>query len=173
MTFRTSSFLLAVLLLISGCGYNQKASIPQDIKSIYVRTVINKIPVEEIFAYHPGLEMGITKAIVRRFNRDGNLQVAASEDKADAVLEIELMRFQQEGLRFSNLERVEEFRLFIVLAMQLVNTRTKEVIFEEPNFSGDAEYFVTDVRSLGREEAVNRAIDRLAKNVVDRVVEDW
>lgn len=173
MALRIQTFLLAVLLLVSGCGYTRKAAIPQDIKSIYVRTVVNKIPVEEIYAYHPGMEMGITKAIVRRFNKDGNLQVVASEDKADAVLQIDLMRFQQEGLRFSNLERVEEFRLFIVLAMQLINTRTKEVIFEEPNFSGDAEYFVTDVRSLGREEAVNRAIDRLAKNVVDRIVEDW
>src|SRR5262245_26760869 len=141
MALRIQTLLLAIFLLISGCGYTRKASIPQDIKSIYVRTVLNKIPVEEIYAYHPGLEMGITKAIVRRFNKDGNLRIAASEDKADAVLKIDLLRFQQEGLRFSNLEQVEEFRLFIVLAIQLVNTRTKEVIFDEPNFSGDAEYF--------------------------------
>lgn len=164
---------MACLFFLSGCGYTQQTTLPHDIKSIYVRTVLNKIPVDEIVAYHPGLEMGITKAVVRRFNKDGNLKVAASEAQADAVLEIDLLRFQQEGLRFSTLEQVQEFRLFIVVAMRLVHIQTKEMIFEEPNFSGDAEYFVSDIRSLGREEAVNRALDRLAKNIVDRVVEDW
>ena len=40
-------------------------------------------------------------------------------------------------------------------------------------FSGDAEYFVSDVRSVGREDASLRAVDRLARNIVDRIVEDW
>ncbi len=166
-----SLFLLTILSL-SGCGYTQKTVLPQDIKTIYVRTVINKVPLEEVFAYHPGLEMAITKAVIRRFNKDGNLRVVP-EDEADAVLEADLIRFEQEGLRFTSLEQVEEFRLFIVLSLRLKNARTKEIIWEEPNFSGDAEYFVSDVRSIGREEAVNRVLERLARNVVDRVVEDW
>lgn len=173
MPFKMSAFCLAALLLISGCGYTRKTTLPQDIKTIYVRTVLNKIPIEEIYSYHPGLEMGITKALIRRFNKDGNLKVVASEDRADAILETDLVRFQQEGLRFNNLERVEEFRLYLVVSLRLINAKTREVIWEEPNFSGDSEYFVTDVRSVGREEGVERAMDRLARNVVDRIVEDW
>ena len=173
MPFKISAYCLVTLLFISGCGYTRKTTLPQDVKTIYVRTVLNKIPIEEIYSYHPGLEMGITKALIRRLNKDGNLKVAASEDQADAILETDLVRFQQEGLRFNNLERVEEFRLYLVVALRLLNSKTREVIWEEPNFSGDSEYFVTDVRSVGREEGVQRAMDRLARNVVDRIVEDW
>lgn len=166
------SLFILTSLCFSGCGYTRKNVLPQDIKTIYVRTVINKVPLEEVFAYHPGLEMQITKAVIRRFNKDGNLRIVP-EAEADAVLEAELLRFEQEGLRFSSLEQVEEFRLFIVLSLRLKNAKNNELIWEEPSFSGDAEYFVTDVRSIGREEAVHRVIERLARNVVDRVVEDW
>jgi hypothetical protein len=174
MFSKVTSFFLAFFILASaGRGYTQKTTLPQQIKSIYVKTVINKIPVQEIYTYQPGLEMAITKAVIRRLNKDGNLKVVASPEQADAVLEMDLVRYQQEGLRFNSLERVEEYRLFIVLALRLVNTRTKDLIFEEPNFSGDSEYFVNEVRSVGREEGSVRAVDRLARNVVDRIVEDW
>lgn len=167
-------FVLALFTVsVSGCGYTQKMSLPKDIKTIYVKTVINKIPPAEIYVYQPGLEMAITNAIVRRLNIDGNLKVVSSPEKADAVLDSKMVRFQQEGLRFTSLEQVQEFRMFIVMELKLSDPKTKEVIWEEPNFSGDAEYFVSDVRSIGREEASHRAVDRLAKNIVDRIVEDW
>ena len=132
----------------------------------------NKIRVDEIYAYHPGLEMMISNAIVQRLNRDGNLKVVPRE-KADAILESELIAFDQEGLRFNTLERVTEYRLFAVMALKLRNMKTGQIIWEEPNFSGDAEYFVSDVRSIAREEAAQRVANRLARNVVDRIVEDW
>lgn len=168
-------FIVAGALMISsfaGCGYTQKAALPQNIKTIYVETVKNKIPIENVYAYVPGLEMMSTNAIIRRFQRDGNLRVVTRED-ADAVLQCDLISFDQEGVRFSNLERVEEYRLFVVIAMRLVDAKTGRVIWEEPRFSGDSEYFVSSVKSVAREEAALRAVDRLARNVVDRVAEDW
>ena len=165
----TSPFLL---LLVSGCGYTQKMALPQDIKTIYVDTVQNKIPIESVYAYVPGLEMMTTNAILRRLERDGNLRVVTRE-KADAILHCDLISFDQEGVRFSNLERVQEYRLFVTIAMRLMDAKTGRVIWEEPNFSGDSEYFVSDVKSPPREEAAQRAVDRLARNVVDRIVEDW
>lgn len=155
-----------------GCGYTRHAALPQGIKTIYVDTVLNKIPIEKVYAYVPGLEMDITNAVIRRLHRDGNLKVV-DRDKADAILKCDLIGFEQEGVRFTNLERVQEYRLFVVLSVKLINAKTNEMIWEEPNFSGDAEYFVSDIRNLAREEAARKAIDRLAKNLVDRIVEDW
>ena len=174
MKKRRSVFLLfpALLFFIAGCGYTQKTTLPQDIKTIYVETVKNKIPLEKVYAYVPGLEMMTTNAIIRRLQRDGNLRVV-SRDKADAVLQCDLISFDHEGVRFSTLERAAEYRLFVVVAMRLVDAKTRRVIWEEPSFSGDSEYFVSDVRSVAREEAAQRAVDRLARNVVDRIVEDW
>lgn len=159
-------------VLSSGCGYTQKSVLPQNIKTIYVETVKNKIPIENVYAYVPGLEMMSTNAIIRRFQRDGNLRVV-TRDKADAILQSDLISFDQEGVRFSSLEQVSEYRLFVVVAMRLVDAKTGRVIWEEPRFSGDSEYFVSSVKSVAREEAAQRAVNRLARNVVDRVVEDW
>ncbi|HXV27505.1 MAG TPA: LptE family protein [bacterium] len=153
-------------------GYTQKPSMPEGIQTIYIDTIQNAIRVDEIYAYEPGLEIEITNAIIRRLHRDGNLRVVPRE-KADAILEAKLIHFEQEGVRFSKIESVEEFRLYIILSMRLVNGKTNEVMWEEPHFSGNTEYFISQIRSIAREEATRVAIERLARNVVDRIVEDW
>ena len=169
-----SSFVLTFLLLTlsPGCGYNHQAALPEGVKTVYVNTVLNKIPVDKIYAYHPGLEMLITNALVKRFRQDGNLQVVERKD-ADVILETDLILFEQEGLRFTSLESVEEYRLLLTVNFRLKEAKSAKIIMEEQNFSGDAEYFVSEVRSIGREEAANRASEKLARNMVDRIVEDW
>ncbi len=169
--FRTL-VLFSTLFFIAGCGYTRKTVLPENIHTIHVDTAINKIPVDQVYAYQPGLEINITNAIIRRLHRDGNLLVV-SREKADAVLETKFIGFQQEGVRFTSLESVEEYRLFIVLDLVLKNPKTNAEIWHEPNFTGDAEYIVSPVRSLARQEAAQRAVERLARNVVDRIVEDW
>jgi len=164
--------LLTLTSIISGCGYTQQTVLPRNIKTIHIDTIKNKIPVGEVYAYHPGLEVDIRNAIVRRLQKDGNLKVVDRE-AADAILEADLIRFHQEGLRFTSLESVEEYRLYIILSMRLIDGKKGDEIFSEPEFSGDSEYFVSDVRSIAREEAARQAIDQLAVNVVDRIVEDW
>ena len=171
---KNTSFFLGVLLLtfVSGCGYNHQAALPEGVKTIYVNTVLNKIPIDKIYAYHPGLEMLISNALVKRFRQDGNLQVVERKN-ADVILETDLTLFDQEGLRFTSLESVEEYRLVMTVDFRLKDAKSGKIIMEEKNFSGDSEYFVSEVRSIGREEAANRASERLARNMVDRVVEDW
>ena len=172
LRLRVAGYGLLSIFLSHGCGYTQKTVLPDNIQSIYVDTVKNKIPVDHVYTYQPGLEMDITNAVIRRLHRDGNLKVVKKEE-ADVILETDLVGFEQEGLRFTTLESVAEYKLFIVIALRLKDRKTGQIIWEEPNFTGDTEYFVSQVRSLAREEASRRAVDRLARNVVDRIVEDW
>lgn len=173
---RRISVVAACLLMLSisasGCGYTRQTVLPNDIQTVFVAPVQNKTKVREFYAYVPGLELDINQAIIRRLQRDGNLLVAA-EDEADAVLNVNLLRFEQEGLRFTSLESVEEYRIFIVVELELKDKRTDQIIFREENFTGDSEYYVSDVRSINREEAARTAVERLARNIVDRIVEDW
>ncbi len=160
------------LSLFAACGYTQKTVLPRGMQTIHVNTFQNKIPAANIYPYEPGMEIKITNAVIRRLHQDGNLKVLP-KDRADVVLEGDLTAFDQEGLRFTSLERIEEYRLFVVTALRLRDRKTGELLWEEPNFSGDASYFVTGPRALSRGAATDRAIDRLARNVVDRIVEDW
>jgi len=160
------------LFLQGGCGYTTKVTLPRDIKTIHIDTFQNKMTPGNIYAYEPGLEIKITNAVIRRLHQDGNLKVVPRE-KADAILEGNLIAFDQDGLRFSGLERIEEYRIYLVVALQLRDRTTGDLLWEERNFSGDASYFVLGPRAVSRVEAVDRAIERLGRNIVDRIVEDW
>lgn len=163
---------LVLVLGLAGCGYTNKTVLPRNIKKIYVETVKNKLKPDEIYAYQQGLEMDITNAVIRHLQRDGNLKVVTKE-KADAILKTDLLSFEQEGLRFDQLESVQEYRLFAVVALTLVDAKTEDVLWEEPNFTGDNEYYVSDITSINEQRAAVEVVDRLAKNIVDRIVEDW
>jgi len=168
-----AGFLLLVLMVsLSGCGYTRHTVLPRNIKTIFVETVKNKVPVEEVYAYQQGIEMDITNAVIRQLQKDGNLKVV-EQKKADAILKMDLLAYEQEGLRFTQLESVSEYRLYIVMKLQLIDAKTGDMIWEEPNFTGDTEYFVTDVTSIGEQRASLSATESLAHNIVDRIVEDW
>ncbi len=163
---------LVVAMILSGCGYTRKTVLPRNIKTIYIETVKNKLSVDDIYMYQPGLEMNITNAVIRRLQQDGTVKVAKKEN-ADAILKTDLLALEQEGLRYNQLEEVKEYRLFIVVKLRLVDAKTGDLIWAEPNFTGDNEYYVTNVTSIGEQKAAVDAVERLAYNIVDRIVEDW
>lgn len=163
---------LAFVIAMSGCGYTRKTVLARNIKTIYVETVKNKLDAEMLYAYQPGLEMDITNAVIKRLQQDGTLKVV-KEKNADAILKTDLVSLEQEGLRFTALEGVSQYRLFIVVRLKLVDAKTGDVIWEEPNFSGDTEYYVTTVTEIGSQKASVDAVHRLAYNIADRITEDW
>ncbi len=163
---------LVVAMALSGCGYTRHTVLPRNMKTIYIETVKNKLDPETLYGYQPGLEMDITNAVIRRLQQDGTLKIV-EQDKADVILNTNLIAMDQEGLRFTSLEGVEQYRLFIVVTLKLVDAKTGDIIWEEPNFSGSTEYYVTTVTSIGEQKAAVDAVQRLAYNIADRIVEDW
>ena len=68
---------------------------------------------------------------------------------------------------------MRQYRVFIVVKLRLVDAKTGNLIWEEPNFTGDNEFYVTNVTSIGQQKAALDAVDSLAHNIVARIVEDW
>jgi len=163
---------IVLAMAVSGCGYTRKTVLPRNMKTIYVETVKNKLDPEKIYGYQPGIEMDITNAVIQRLQVDGTLKVV-EQKKADAILKTDLMSLDQEGLRFNSLEGVSQYRLYIVVKLKLVDAKTGDLIWEEPNFSGGTEYYVTTVTSIGEQKAAVDAVRNLAYNIADRIVEDW
>jgi hypothetical protein len=163
---------LVAVLAFSGCGYTRHTVLPRNMKTIYVETVKNKLDPESIYAYQPGLEMDITNAVIQRLQTDGTLKVV-EQKKADTILKTDLLSLEQEGLRFTSLEGVSQYRLFMMVRLKLVDAKTGDLIWEEPNFSGSTEYYVTTATSIGEQKASVDAVRNLAYNIADRIVEDW
>ncbi len=164
--------LLLFVSLISGCGYTQKANLPNGITSIAIPAVVNAINIKTSYTYESGLETSITNAVRDRVIFDGNLRLKDVK-QADSVLDISLFRFEQEAVGYDDLERVDRFRLFVVVELTLRDLRTQEVIWTEPNFSGSFIYSLSGPNSISESQAARNAIEKLARNIVDRIVEDW
>ena len=164
--------IILVFFCLSGCGYTQQVTLPNNIKTIAIPTFQNKIPPNERYAYRPGLEIELTNAIRDRFIFDGNFKVV-DESEADAILKGAIVSYEQEGLRFDQLESVEEYRLFLVVNFELVDRKTKQVIIKEPNFSGQTEFFTSHSPAAVRRTAANSVVVDLARSLVDRIVEEW
>jgi len=170
-------FMVCSLWFIEGCGYTTRSLITQSYKTIYVRPFVNKIDItsetsvaRRYKTYYPLLENDITLKVIDQFILDGNLRIARGED-ADLILEGELNDYRRDALRYTGVddEEVEEYRISLVVNLKLYDTRGKTQLWEVGSFVGDTTYFTQESES----SAISRAIEDLARRVVDRVVDVW
>jgi len=172
--------LLVSGLFFGGCaGYTQKSLLSERIKNVYVAPVKNAIDLSgEITdknpfrVYRPGVEVDITNAIMNRFIFDGNLKVTLPE-RADATVEAKLVDYRRDALRYSDADDVEEYRLSITLDVAVYETRTHKVLWHETGVTGDTSFFLSGPRSISEDAAAQRAVEDLAKRVVDKTIEIW
>lgn len=170
----------AVLILASsGCGYTTKSLLPSEYKTIYVDNFKNALKItaeqsnERMYrGYRPGMEITLTKAVIDKYLIDGNLRIASPE-KADLVLTGELIDFNRGGIRYDANDNVEEYRVKIVVGMELTEAKTGKTVWKEPGFAGETTYRTSGTLVTGDSAAIDAAIADLARRIVERTIEAW
>jgi len=169
---------VCLVLLIAGCGYSTRSLISARYKTIHVMPFKNKVDygTETVRnLYIPLLEVDVTNEVIDRFLFDGNLRIA-KKDKADVILQGELVNFERQALRYveDDTDTVREYRINIIVNLKLYEPGIEELpIWEEANFVGDATYFVSGTLAKTESEAIDDALKDTARRVVERVIEDW
>ena len=173
----TVVFLAATFL--TGCGYSQKSLLPDNIKNIYVMPVKNTIDLSEevtdkkpFRVYRPGIEVDITNAIINRYIFDGNLKVSVPE-KADAIVEAKLVDYRRDALRYSDGDDIQEYRLSITLDISVYESRTHKMIWHETGLTGDTSFFLSGTHTVSEDAASQKAVEDVARRVVDKTIEIW
>lgn len=174
--------LLPVLLLaviLAGCGYTTRSLLPSDIKTIRVDNFKNAVNVAAeqsnirmYRGYRPGMEVDITTTVINKFLLDGTLKIA-NESSADLILKGELVDFRREPLRYDANDNVEEYRIKLIVNLEMTNRKTGAVMWTENGFAGETTYFAVGSQAKSETAAVTAAIDDLARRVVERTVEVW
>ena len=174
--------VLAGLLLVmpcGGCGYTTHLALPGNLRTVYVKPFVNKINITNEVTdqsrykiYRPLLESDVSNALIAAFQSDGNLRVATPQ-RADANLTGELVDFRRDPLRFDTGNNVEEYRLSVVVNVELRNAHTNTVIWREDSFTGDATFFITGAMAEVEPPALDRAVKDVARRIVERTVEGW
>ena len=178
-TFIFQLVIVGALLAGSGCGYTAKSLLPESIRTVSVSPVKNAIDLSSEIGdknrfrvYRPGVEVDITNAIINRFIFDGNLKVT-SLDKADAVVEAKLRDYRRDPLRYSDGDDVQEVRLSIVLDAVVYQARSHKVLWHEEGLTGDTTFFLSGPRAQSEDEAVVKAVEDVARRVVEKTIELW
>jgi len=169
------SLCLVFCVLFSGCGYTTKSILPKNIRTIYIAPFKNNINFTTGTGrniYLPLLEIDVRNAIIDRFLFDGNLKIARPE-VANLILKGELNNYDRSGLRYTDDDDVEEYRVHITVSFVMWDTKRDEISWTESNFAGEATYFVTGPQVSTEESAVDKAIVDLARRIVERTIENW
>jgi len=172
-------FLAFIFAISSGCGYTTGSLLPSNLKTVYVDNFKNAINVgrettesSKYALYRPGIDNDVTNAIVNRFTFDGNLKITTRE-KAGLILSGTLADYRKEALRYDNADNVEEYRVKITVDMELIRASDSKVLWREKNFTGESTYNTTGSFATTEEVARDKALEDLARRVVERTVEGW
>ena len=171
--------LFSATLLISGCGYTTRSLLPSELKTIYVDNFVNKINMTAessdarmYQSYRPGMEIDVTKAIRDKYLFDGNLKIADTKS-ADLILKGELVDFRNEALRYNRNDNIEEYRVRIVVNLELINAKDGSTRWKEAGFAGESLYNTTGSLAKSEADAIKDARADLARRVVERTIEEW
>ena len=187
----TVTKFLVSCLLVTGCGYTTRPGLASHLKTVYIKPFTNKIDLTQLTTdyerfpiYRPGMEVTVTNSVIDRFQFTGLLRPTRSE-KADSRLEGELVEFRRDALRFNASQQVEEWRLSVVVNLRFYDLHgspaegqaTSEggglLLWEDSRFTGDTTYFELGPNAESESKALDRAIEDLARRVVERCVENW
>lgn len=166
-------------LAACGCGYTTKSLLPSNYKTIYVDNFKNAIKItaeqsnERMYrGYRPGMEIKITKAVIDRYLTDGNLRIDSPE-RADLILTAKLIDFNRGGVIYDTNDNVQEYRISLVVSMELTERQTGKTVWTESGFAGETTYRTSGSLETTETAAIDAAITDLAKRIVERTVEAW
>ena len=118
------------------------------------------------------MENDITRAVTNKFLTDGTLRIA-NESTADLILKSSLVDFKRDALRYDTNDNIEEYRVKLLVNMELTNNKTGVVMWKEKGFAGETTSRTSGPLAKSDDAAVNDAVDDLARRIVERTVEAW
>lgn len=171
---------------LEGCGYSVGSTLDPKYQTIYVSAFENK-------SREYDLQAPLANALSRKFINDGRLRVVP-RDEADLLLEGVLLDYSLKGLTFDDDDDVTQFLTLITAGTRLTDTRTSEILWEDPLMTGEtsfytravgassdrlrgnAQTFLPSVRSFQTKEenqAAAEALEQLASDIFFRTVDPW
>jgi hypothetical protein len=158
--------LLLGALVAAGCGYSLRGNLPAHIKTVAVPVFRNRTS-------EPGVENFLTGAVVEAFSTNGRLRVVRP-DRADSILEGEVVGYQVQSIAYDPQANVQQNRLVVTLNLRFRDVRRDEVLFEQNNLQERSDFRTLGVvaQTISREEtALRAAAAEIARAIVALAVD--
>lgn len=166
MSQAARSWLLLATLLLGGCGYSLRGTLPQHIKTVAVPVFVNR-------TQEPAVENVMTRAVIDAFVTSGRLRVVRPEE-ADAILEGEIVGYRIEALAFDPRANIREYRLWVTLNLQFRDVRNHVMLWRQEGLEEKADFRVPGqvAQTISREEsALRQAAVDIGRAIVNLAVD--
>jgi len=133
------------------------------------------VPLFENTTVEYNLEHDITDAVIARFVQDNHLKVVGERD-ANAVLRGKITLYKNSVFGFSAVNRAQEYRVTIGVAVVLKDMNKNREIFNEPDLIKFSNYYVANVPGDSAHTELDgrrAAIAKIADEILSRSVESW
>ena len=156
-----------ILLEMNGCSYSfSGASVPSHLKTISIPIFSDKSGSGEF-----DLNQKLTKQLIQKFIDDNTLLVS-DRLNSNALLEGTITALSDAPTVVSGGEKITTRRITISVRVVYKDLVKKQQIFER-NFSNYGDYTVGgDITSV-RRQAIDKAIERIAEDILLGVVSNW
>lgn len=158
--------LVLAAILLAGCGYSTRGSLPDHIKTVAVPIFKNR-------TLEPGVESAITSGVVNAFSSGGRVKVVPL-DEADAILQGEVVGYSLDGLSFDTNANVRAYRLRLVLNVEFRDVRRSAMLWRQEGLSETSDFQVagqvSDTIARGQ-GAVQQAAAEIGRKVVNLAVD--
>ena len=158
-----------VAILVGGCGYSMRPTLPSGIKTLQVPVLENKTS-------EPGIEDFLTQALIQAIVNSGAAKIAKSADTADGRLEGKIVGYALTSLSFDRTANVTAYRLTVALALTLRDLRKNEVLWKQDRIEDRADFQVAGqvTTNLVREtDALQRAAVDVSRAIVSFAFEGF
>jgi outer membrane lipopolysaccharide assembly protein LptE/RlpB len=148
---RLGAALLALSTLLGACGYTVHGTLPSHINTIAV-------PIFQNRTAEPAIEGFITRAVVEAFSTNGRLKVVG-RDRADAILNGEIVGYNVVSIAFDRDANVRQYRLVVTVNLHMHDVRHNTVLFRQNGVREQADFRVQGAvsQTISREETALRA----------------
>ena len=160
-------------LLSLACGYHLAGKgerLPPDIKTIAVPIFVNETPRFRI-------EQKLAAAVTREFIERTRFRITPDPSQADAVLKGTVKDARSGVVTFDlRTGRASTLQIQVIANVELLDLRTKKVLFSNPNYVFREEYQVSPSTSELFEEdqpALDRLSRDLARTLVTEILENF
>ena len=130
------------------------------------------IPVAESLTAEFRIADRLSERAEEMYIQDGRLRVV-DEDGADAILYLTVQNVSDEPFTYSAAEQTEQYRFAMRINGRLVSVVSKETLKEFDSIEGWGTYVSSSNQDESREQAVDKAIDMVVQEFIDRSTSSW
>ena len=170
------SFILPAALVIalvavfatSGCGYAFRSPVPDHLQTVYVPTFENDT--REFL-----ITQQLTESVINEFLNESRLRLVAAEEDADLLVSGRITQYEEEALSYDPGQEatadVFERRIVLSVTVRIEDRVRERTLWENNRLRHWGEFNENEGET--RETGIERAIEKIAEEVLRHVAEEF